>query len=131
MPYARILFTAIVYLVPLTMASAQVPDDLRTVMLARDTAVAQANVASWDRLTSSTFTVVTSDGRILTKTERIAELKTQSAGPVLSRSREVARRYGDVYVVRSLANGEWFLDVWEKENGQWKVAAVQVTSVRK
>ena len=78
-----------------------------------------------------TFTVVMADGSMVTKAERLAGFKTQTAMPVWPRSREVAVRYGDAYVVRFLANGEWFLEVWALENGQWKTAATQVTRAKK
>ena len=131
MPCPRILLTMIVCLAPLTTVPAQVPGALRTAILARDSAIARANAAVWDRLTLSTFTVVMADGSMVTKAERLAALKTQRAVPPWLRSREVALRYGDVYVVRFLANGEWFLEVWALEKGQWKTAAAQVTLAKK
>ena len=131
MSYTRLLCAALACLLPMAAASGQAPNALRTAMLARDSAVAQANVATWDRLTAPTFTVVMSDGSMLTKSERIAEMRTQRAGVVPSRSVEVAHRYGDVYVMRAFVNGERFLEVWVREHGQWKVAAVQVTAVKK
>ena len=131
MPCSRILLAVIVCLAPLTTAPAQVPDALRAAILARDSAIARADAAVWDRLTWPTFTVVMADGSMVTKAERLAGFKTQTAMPVWPRSREVAVRYGDAYVVRFLANGEWFLEVWARENGQWKTAATQVTWAKK
>ena len=131
MPCSRILLTVITCLAPLTAAPAQVPDALRAAILTRDSAIARADAAVWDRLTLSTFTVVMADGGMVTKAERLAGFKTQTAMPAWSRSREVAVRYGDVYVVRFLANGEWFLEVWALKNGQWKTAATQVTRAKK
>ena len=68
---------------------------------------------------------------MMTKAERLAELKTQSAVPCCRSPARPRHRSGDVYVVRFLANDGWFLEVWSRENGQWKTAAVQVTSAKK
>ncbi len=112
-------------------APAQVPADLRAAMQARDSAVAKANVTVWDRLTASTFTVVQEDGSMMTKAERISQLKTQSATPFEPRARETVNHYGDVWVARYLTGNVWVLEVWIKENDAWKVAAVQVTTAKK
>ena len=83
--------------------------------------------------------MVLADGTIMTKAERIAQIKAehieqmkgQQARTVTPPSREVTHRYGDVYVLRYLTDGEWILQVWAKENGQWKAAAVQMTAAKK
>lgn len=47
--------------------AAQVPVELREAMRARDEAVAKADSASWDHLTTDDYTVVLADGTLLTK----------------------------------------------------------------
>ena len=55
-------------------SSAQVPADLRAAARARNLAVAKADVATWDKLTTDSFTVVFPSGP-LTKAQRLAEIK--------------------------------------------------------
>ena len=112
-------------------AFAQVPNELRASMQSRDSAVAKADVATWDRLTAETFTVVQEDGIMMTKAERIAQMKTQKPSPLVARQREQFNRYGDVFVRRFVAGDIWVLDVWAKQSGGWRVVAVQVTSAKK
>src|SRR2546428_13888022 len=73
----RVAFT-LSCLVPTAMA-AQVPADLREAMRARDEAVAKADSATWDRLTTDDFTVVLADGTLLTKSERLGQFQTPKA----------------------------------------------------
>lgn len=118
-----------------TGVAAQVPAELRELMRARDLAVAKADAATWDRLTTDDFTVVTPDGTMLTKAERLAQLKQQKPDTLRSVLQELITRYGDV-VVRRLrrpsGTGEvWIMDVWVKDARGWRVAAVQVTGVAK
>ena len=131
MPHSRVLLGVLVCLAPLTRVAVQVPAGLRAAIAARDSAIIRGDAATWDRLTASTFTVVGQDGSMLTKAERLALMKSQGGMPPWTRSREVAHRYGDVFVVRFFANSEWFLEVWVMEEGQWKSAATQVTFAKK
>jgi hypothetical protein len=122
-------------LVPSAMA-AQVPPELREAMRARDEAVAKADAATWDRLTTDDFTVVLADGTLLTKGERLAQFKTQQATPPAPAQQEQIKHYGDVFVRRALrqvrdAGAAWVLDIWVKDAKGWRVAAVQVTSAKK
>ena len=118
-----------------TGVAAQVPAELRDAMRARDLAVAKADVATWDRLTTQNFTVVTPDGTMLTKAERLAQLKQQKPDTLRSVLQEQVTRYGDTAVRRmrrtSGAGEVWIMDVWVKDARGWRVAAVQVTPVKK
>lgn len=112
-------------------ASAQVPSELRATMLSRDVAVAKADADTWGRLTAETFTVVQEDGSIMTKAERLAQMKTQTPSTPTPHQREQIDQYGDVFVRRFLAGGTWVLDIWAKNGGTWRVVAVQVTTAKK
>jgi GGDEF domain-containing protein len=129
----RLAFT-LSWLVPTAMA-AQVPAELREAMRARDEAVAKADAATWDRLTTDDFTVVLPDGTLLTKAERLAQFKTQKATPPAPPQQEQIKHFGDVFVrraLRQISTGDtWVLDIWVKDAKGWRVAAVQVTSVKK
>jgi len=114
-----------------SVATAQSPADLRAAMGARDSAIARVDAAAWDRLTASTFTVVQEDGVMMTRAERLTQFKAQKPSGFAPRTREIVTRLGDVYVARYLRGSVWILDVWTREGGRWKVAAVQVTTAKK
>jgi hypothetical protein len=113
-------------------AVAQVAPELRDAMRARDEATRKKDVATWDRLTTADFTVVDETGKLLTKAERIAELKTEKPeGPPVVQDEQVTR-YGDT-IIRRYRNrlGAWVLTVWVKDGSTWRVAAAQVTNSAK
>ena len=56
-------------------AVAQVPADLQKTMEERDQAVAKADAAVWDRLTSDDFTLVDETGSFMNKAQRLATAK--------------------------------------------------------
>jgi hypothetical protein len=89
------------------------------------------SIGSSDRLTASTFTVVQEDGIMMTKAERLAQFKAQKPTAFAPRTQERIVRYGDTYVARFLSGGTWILEVWVREDGRWKAAAVQVTTAKK
>jgi hypothetical protein len=116
--------------------AAQVPADLREAMRARDEAVAKADAATWDRLTTDDFTAVMADGTLLTKAERLAQFKTQQATPLEPAQQEQIKHVGDVFVRRALrqvrnTGAAWVLDIWVKDAKGWRVAAVQITGAKK
>jgi hypothetical protein len=110
---------------------AQVPADLQTAMKTRDEALAKVDAATWDGLTTEDFTVVTEDGRLLTKAERLAEFRTEkprARGPL---QQVQIKGYGDAFVRRFRVRDIWVMDVWAKDRKGWRVAAVQVTTAKK
>jgi hypothetical protein len=110
--------------------AAQTPADLLKAARDRDQAVDKADAAAWDRLTTDDFTVVNETGRLLTKAERIAELRKQKPDPSLSPcQQEQIKVYGDTAVRRCLDSGVRVIEVWVKSIAGWRAAAVQVTTV--
>jgi hypothetical protein len=118
------------FLVPSAIA-AQVPADLQEAMSVRDLAVAKADAATWDRLTTEDFTVVDATGTLLTKAMRLAQIKTDTATTLAPREDVTIKQYGDVFVRRFRAGAIWVLDIWVKEAKAWRVAVVQVTPAKK
>ena len=112
-------------------ATAQTPADLRAAMGARDSAIANIDAAAWDRLTASAFTVVQEDGVMMTKAERLTQFRAQKPTPFEPCTRDRVARYGDAYIARYLTGGVWVLELWVREDGRWKAAAVQVTTAKK
>jgi len=119
------LIAALVTLIP-TLSPAQVPADLRAAARARNLAVAQADTATWNKLTTDSFTVVFPWGQF-TKAQRSAMIAQQrpSANPPLQHER--FQSVGNTFIHRyELQNGA-LLEVWVKERGGWRVATVQAT----
>ena len=121
---------AFLFLVPAPLA-AQVPAELRDAIRARDEAIAKADASTWDRLTAPSFTVVAEDGRMMTKAQRLAELRKQKSEPPVAATQEQFDRFGDAVVRRFRSGDLWVLDVWVREQGSWRVAAVQLTTAAK
>jgi hypothetical protein len=111
--------------------AAQVPADLKQAMSARDVAVAKIDAATWDRLTTEDFTVVQANGALLTKAQRLAQFKTDTATTPLPHQEETIKQYGGAFVRRFRAGEIWVLDVWVKDAKGWRVAVVQVTTAKK
>lgn len=110
---------------------AQVPADLQKTMEERDQAVAKLDAATWDRLTADDFTLVDETGTFMTKVQRLAQIKTQKPTPPTARQQVQVKAYGDAYVRRFLTGNIWVLDIWVRQAGGWRVAAVQVTPAKK
>ena len=109
----------------------QIPADLQAAMRARDSAVAKPDPAAWDRLTADGFSVVREDGSLMTKAERLAQLKTDQPTAATPQEHLDIKHYQDVYLRRFLSGGSWILDIWAKDARGWRVVAVQVTTAKK
>ncbi len=127
--YALRLVAALALLLPAA-ATAQVPADLRAAMRARDSAVARADAATWDRLTAAGFSVVQENGALMSKAERLSEMRQQTPSTAETQQRVDIQHHQDVYVRRFLAGSVWVLDIWVKEAAGWRVVAVQVTTAK-
>jgi hypothetical protein len=131
MPTARLSTLVIgLSLLGAAAAGAQVPDDLRAAMQARDRAFYAVNAAEWEKYTAPGFTTVQQDGAFLTRAERLATLKTQTPRPYVPRSREVNERRGDLVAARFFSGGLWVLELWTRETGAWTVLMSQVTTAK-
>lgn len=111
-------------------AGAQVPEDLRAAMEARDRAFYSVDPTAWEKYTASTFTTVQQDGSFMTRAERLRNLRTQAPRPHVPRSREQNERRGDVVIARFFSGGLWVLEVWTRETGSWSVLTSQVTTAK-
>lgn len=111
-------------------AIAQVPDDLRAAMKARDEAFYRADSEQWEKYTARSFTTVQQDGTFMTRSERLANLKTQRPRPYIARSRERNEPRGEVVLARFFSGGLWVLEIWAREEDGWKVLLSQVTTAK-
>lgn len=111
-------------------AGAQVPADLRAAMEGRDRAFYAVDAAQWERYTAPSFTTVQQDGSFFTRSERLANFKTQKPRPYVPRSRELNTVRGDTAITRFFSGGLWVIEVWAKESGSWMVLSSQVTTAK-
>jgi hypothetical protein len=119
--------------VPCTLAG-QTPADLVQAMRARDQAVDKADVAAWERLTAPEFTNVTETGHLLTRAERVAELKNTKPAttPSICAQEQITMfARGSAATRRCLDGGVWWISVWAKSDSGWRVIAVQGTPAAK
>jgi hypothetical protein len=125
----RYIWLIVLACVGTAVAFAQVPADLQQAARERQKAVDEADGMTWDRLTSSDFTVVGADGRLLTKAERLSALKQQKPQTIpVGGSQEQIRVYGNSAVERVRRGNLWVLQVWVKQPQGWKVVATQLTT---
>lgn len=131
MTIARIsMFMLAASLATAAWAEAQVPDDLRAAMMARDMAFYAADSAQWEKYTAPMYTTVQQDGSFMTRAERLANLQTQTPRSYVPRSREQNERRGDLVIARFFSGGFWVLEVWTHETGTWMVLMTQVTTAK-
>jgi cell division septal protein FtsQ len=113
-------------------AVAQAPADLEEAMRLRSQAVVKGDSPTWDKYTADDFTVVLADGKMMNKSERLAQMKTQKPTRRSPPQQVQLKHYDETYVRRFLGDNGWVLEVWTKDNsGKWRVSAVQVTPAAK
>ena len=112
------------------LSPAQAPPELREAMRARLEAVWKKDAVTWARLTADEFTIVVPEGRLMNKVERVAALKTEKAEPVHALQHEQIRVYGETVLRRFVDGNEWVLEVWVRQNGEWRVVSAQVNFMK-
>jgi hypothetical protein len=111
-----------------------VPPDLIKAMDAWTAAIDKADVAAWERLTTRHWTAVNATGQLVTRDDRIAQLKTMKpaeAPSTCGADRVTVFASGNAATRRCLTGGNWRLEVWTNSGDGWKVVAVQVTPAAK
>jgi hypothetical protein len=112
--------------------AAQAPAELEEAMRLRGQAVVNADAATWDKYTADDFTVVLNDGKMMNKSERLAQMKSQKPTRRSAPQQVQVKHYDETYVRRFLGDNGWVMEVWTKDkNGKWRVSAVQVTAAAK
>ena len=105
---------------------AQATPELRQAMRERLEAVWRKDSESWARLTANEFMLVTPEGTLMNKKERLAALKGEKPESSHALRNEEIHVYGDTAVHRFVDGSEWVLEVWHREKGAWRVVASQV-----
>jgi ketosteroid isomerase-like protein len=123
------------FFVAASLAYAQAPPaDLQKAIDARAAAQRAGDEQGWGRYTTDDFMVVNPDGTVLTKADRMAQIKgNKAAGPPTEPTDRKVRVYGDTAIITTIqgANPTRFTTVWVKQAGAWKVASVHQTSITK
>jgi ketosteroid isomerase-like protein len=90
------------------------------------------DIATVARLTTDDFTLTNARGEVLDKTARIEQLRTTAPRDFVREDDQV-RMYGAAALRTSLVVLEGqplrFTTLWIEQDGQWKVAATQITPV--
>ena len=123
------MHTMLVACLAVTQAQTRVPPDLRKAMDQRIAAVAQADVATWDRLTADNFVLIQPDGTTRTKAERLVALRAAQPGPAAVVTNEHVLMLGNTAVQRYQTPGTWVLAIWTMNRGMWRVTLAQTSPV--
>lgn len=128
----HVITTALIAFVLTPVLAAQAIDpEFRKAREARTTAIRTGDQATFDRLTADNFTATGPTGVIENRTQRVG----RATRPIVdsgSPEEEKITAYGDDTVVLTWRQGATrFLEIWVKERGAWKVAAVQLTPIQK
>ncbi len=108
-----------------------VPPDLQTAMRERAAALLRADAATWSRLTADNFVVVSGNGALQTKAERLAQIKAGQPNGPSSAEHETVQVHGTTAIQRfqSSSDAIWVTFVWAKERTGWRVTFAQVTPI--
>ncbi len=114
------------------------PPDLVKAMEARSVADTTGNLETWGRYTADDFVAVGTMGRLVTRADRAALIKTRKPGgtDASKMTEETFRVYGDTVIHTALQQGPpgspiRFTSVWVKQNGQWRVVSITQTPIVK
>lgn len=111
------------------------PADLQKAVEARAAAQRAGDEQGWGRYTTDDFTVINVFGAVLTKAERMAQIKGSKNLANEPQKDHKWRIYGDAaietFVVDPADGPRRFTSTWVKQNGTWKVASVQQTLITK
>ena len=109
-----------------TQSPAQAPPELEDAMRERLESVWKKDAVTWARLTADEFTVVVPEGTLMNKEQRLTALKAEKPEPMHALRSEQIDTYGETAVHRFIDGSEWVLEVWRRQNGEWRVVAAQV-----
>jgi len=123
------MHTLLLAVLAVTQAQTRVPPDLRKAMDQRIAAGAQADVATWDRLTADNFVLILPDGSVRSKAERLAQLRAAQPGPAAIVTNERVLMLGNTAVQRFQIPGSWVLAIWTMNRGAWRVTLAQTSLV--
>jgi Domain of unknown function (DUF4440) len=98
-------------------------------------ALNKGDQAAFERYTADEFIVTGPTGAVENKAQRVARANRAQQQPAAFEDEKITP-YGDNTVILTWrqsgqgGGGTRFLEVWVKERGMWKVAAVQITPIQ-
>jgi ketosteroid isomerase-like protein len=110
---------------------------LQDAMAARLKAISAGDAETWGKYTTDDFIVIEPDGAIKTKAQRMAEIKSTSpssaGGPGMPTDQKW-RMYESSTAVSTMQTSidgkpTRVTSVWVKQQGDWKAASVQLTTI--
>jgi hypothetical protein len=120
-------------------AQAQPEKALLDAVAARSQAMTGGDGAGWGKYTTDDFMVIGTDGVAKTKAQRITEINAAKSSPSSAPSASPQpnwRMYGSTTAISTVQTTvedkpTMITSVWVKQQGMWKVATVQLTTVTK
>ena len=94
-------------------------------------AIAEGDVAAYDRLAADDFQFITGAGGVVKKSERLAVLKKGPA-PGFAAAPDSIRFYGDVAVVtgrQGVGGVVRYTRVWVRQKNAWRAVVTQATAI--
>lgn len=114
-------------------AQSQDERQIRTAEEAMAKAIADGDVAAYDRLAADDFQFITGAGAIVTKSQRLALLK-KGPTPGFAATPDSIRFYGDVAVVtgrQGVGGVVRYTRVWVRQTAGWRAVATQAVAIAK
>jgi hypothetical protein len=134
MRVVRHLFTAaFVAALAVASASAQTIDpEFTRARQTRNDAIRAGDKATFDKYTTEKFMVVGPTGADETREQRVGRAdKPLPGGGTFEEEHITPYANGNVVILNWKQGTNRFIEVWAKENGIWKTAAVQITKIEK
>jgi ketosteroid isomerase-like protein len=138
------IFTAgvmVVIVAAATMGQTATPQNqpekaLQDAAAARSKSMSSGDAEGWGKYTTDDFIVIEADGALKTKAQRMTEIKSTPNSPAgaSTPTDQKWRMYGSSTAVSTLqisidGKPTRVTSVWVKEQGEWKVASVQLTTI--
>jgi Domain of unknown function (DUF4440) len=114
--------------------SSQPEKALQDAAAARLKSMSAGDAEGWGKYTTDDFIVIGADGTLKTKAQRMTEIKSTPNPPAGTPSDQKWRMYGSstaVSTAQAPLDGKptRITTVWVKQQGEWKAASVQLTTI--
>lgn len=122
--------TALIVLVSVSVFAQTTDPEFQKARKARADAIRTGDQATFDRYTTENFTATGPSGAIENRAQRVARATRAIPDNGSALEEEKISPYGDTIVLTWRQGMNRFLEVWVKDKGVWKVAAVQLTPIK-
>jgi hypothetical protein len=126
------VLTVIACWAPASVSAQTVDPEFTRARQARNDAIRTGDKATFDKYTAEKFMVVGPTGAVETREQRVGRAdKALPQNATLEEERITPYANGNVVILNWRQGTNRFIEVWAKENGSWKTAAVQITKIEK